>query len=196
MPEKIDNQARDILFNKARTYAHWEPKPVDEALLKEAYDLAKMGPTSANCQPMRIVFVSSEEGKAKLKPCLMEGNVDQTMSAPVTAIICQDMEFYEKLPEFFPHTDARSWFVGKEHYIEETAFRNSSLQGAYFIMAARALGLDCGPMSGFDKAKIDEVFLSGTNWKSNFLINLGYGDASKLHPRSPRPEFDEMCKVV
>ncbi|MDX1975248.1 MAG: malonic semialdehyde reductase [Rickettsiales bacterium] len=191
-----DEKTLDLLFRNARTHSDWLDKPVDDALLKQAYDLAKMGPTSANCQPMRIVFVKSKEAKEKLKPALAAGNVDKTMKAPVTAIIAQDMAFYEQLPKLFPHTDARSWFVGNQALIESTAFRNASLQGGYFMLAARAVGLDCGPMSGFDNAKLDAAFFAGTTIKSNFLCNLGYGDASKLHPRSPRPDFSDFCKIV
>ena len=187
--------ALDSLFNNARTYSHWQDRPVEESLLKEIYDLAKMGPTSANCQPMRVVYITSQEAKEKLRPCLMEGNVAQTMSAPVTAIIAMDMEFYEHLPTLYPHTDARSWFVGDTEKIYQTAVQNSSLQGGYFMLAARALGLDCGPMGGFDADATDAAFLSGTSWKSNFLCNLGYGDASRLHPRSPRPDFSQMCRI-
>lgn len=190
------DDALKLLFLDARTHSAWLDKPVDDALLQRAYDIARMGPTSANCSPMRIVFVKSAEAKAKLKPCLAEGNVEKTMTAPVTAIIAQDMEFYEQLPKLFPHTDARSWFAGKPEAIESTAARNSTLQGAYFMIAARAVGLDCGPMSGFDNAKLDEAFFAGTSYKSNFLCNLGYGDASKLHPRSPRLEFGEACKIL
>ncbi len=194
---KLDQAALDQLFLKARTHSSWLDKPVDKALLREIYDLAKMGPTSANCQPMRVVYVVSKEGKEKLKPCLDKGNADKTITAPATAIIAMDMAFYEHLPRLFPHSpDAKSWFAGKEKKIYDTAFRNSSLQGAYFIMAARALGLDCGPMSGFNNDKVDEAFFAGTAIKSNFLCNLAYGDASKLHPRSPRFEFDEACKIV
>lgn len=192
----LDKTALDIIFNEARTHSAWLDKPVDEALLKKVYNLAKMGPTSANNCPMRIVFVKSKEAKERLKPLLDTGNVDKTMQAPVTAIIGYDMEFYEKLPKLFPHTDARSWYVGKPQMIADHAFRNGSLQGAYLIIAARSLGLDCGPMSGFNNAKVDAAFFAGTPIKSNFLCNLGYGDASKLHPRSPRLEFDEVCKVV
>lgn len=192
----LNEDGLKLLFTEARTHSFWLDKPVDDALLHRAYDLAKMGPTSANCQPMRIVFVKSAEAKEKLKPALAEGNADKTMKAPVTAIIAQDMAFYDKLPQLFPHTDARSWFAGNEALIASTASRNAVLQGGYFILAARAVGLDCGPMSGFDNANVDEAFFKGTTVKSNFLINLGYGDASKLHPRSPRPSFDEMCKVV
>jgi len=154
-----------------------------------------MGPTSSNCLPLRVVFVTSKSAKEKLKSCLAAGNVEKTMSAPVTAIFGMDMEFYEKLPVLFPHTDARSWFVGNGTLIADTAFRNSSLQAAYFILAARAAGLDCGPMSGFDNGKVDAAFFLGTSVKSNFICNLGYGDASKLYPRGPRLGFDEACRV-
>jgi nitroreductase len=156
----------------------------------------KFGPTSANCCPARLVFVRSPAGKEKLLPCLAEGNVEKTKAAPVTAIIAHDLEFYEKLPGLFPHAPARSWFAGNASLIESTAFRNGTLQGAYFIIAARALGLDCGPMSGFDNARVDAAFFQGTSWKSNFICNLGHGDASKLHPRSPRLAFDEACKIL
>ena len=186
----------ETLFLKARTHYFWLDKPVDDALLYQAYDLAKMGPTSANGCPMRIVFVKSAEAKAKLKPCLMQANVDKTVTAPVTAIIGYDLEFYNQLPHLFPHADARSWFVGNLPFTEETAFRNSSLQGAYFILAARAVGLDCGPMSGFNRQAVDAAFFANTPIRSNFLCNLGYGDASKLYPRAPRFTFDEVCKVV
>lgn len=191
----LDDKSLDILFRNARTHSAWLDKPVPNDLLKQVYDLAKMGATSANCSPMRVVFVASKSAKEKLKPALAEGNVVKTMAAPVTAIIGHDLEFYEKLPFLFPHADARSWFVGNKPLIESTAFRSSSLQGAYLMLAARALGLDCGPMSGFDNAKMDEIFFAGTNIKSNFICNLGYGDASKLYPRSPRLAFDDVCKI-
>jgi 3-hydroxypropanoate dehydrogenase len=191
-----DTTLLDAMFNEARTHSAWQEKEVDPALLTQAYDLAKMAPTSANCSPLRVVFVASAEAKEKLKPCLAEGNVEKTMTAPVTAILAQDMAFYEKLPELFPHTDAKSWFVGKDDYIKDTAFRNSTLQAGYFILAARAVGLDCGPMSGFDAAVCDKAFFEGTQWKANFLCNLGYGDASKLHGRSPRLDFGTACKVI
>jgi 3-hydroxypropanoate dehydrogenase len=196
MANPISTDAQNTLFNDARTYNYWQDKPIAEATLKQLYDLTKMAPSSANCQPMRVVFVQSPEAKEKLKPALMEGNVEKTMSAPVCAIIGMDMEFYEHLPKLFPHTDARSWFVGNEQMIYDTAFRNSSMQGGYFILAARALGLDCGPMSGFDAARVDETFFAGTTIKSNFLCNLGYGDDKDMHPRSPRPDFDDFCKIV
>ena len=187
----------DLIFRKARTHSAWLDKPVDDALLRQVYDLAKLGPTSANMSPMRIVFVKSREAKERLKPALDAGNVNKTMAAPVTAIIGMDIRFYEKLPQLFPHADAKAWFKDlPENVLEYIALRNGSLQGAYFILAARALGLDCGPMSGFDNAKVDAAFFAGTTVKSNFLCNLGYGDASKLHPRSPRLTFEEACKVV
>lgn len=191
-----DPQSLDVMFNNARTYNHWQSRPVAEETLRKLYDLTKMAPTSANCQPMRVVFVQSDEAKAKLKPALAEGNVEKTMSAPVCAIIGMDMEFYEHMPKLFPHTDARSWFAGNDELIEKTAFRNSSMQGGYFILAARAVGLDCGPMSGFDNAKVDELFFAGTQIKSNFLCNLGYGDDKDMFPRSPRPDFGDFCKIV
>lgn len=186
----------DLLFLKGRTHSVWLDKPIDDDLLRKAYDLAKMGPTSANCCPMRLIFVKSKEAKEKLKPFLAQGNVDKTMAAPVTAIIGYDLEFYNQLPQLFTHADARSWFVGNETLIQETAFRNGSLQGAYFILAARAVGLDCGPMSGFDSAGVDKAFFNGTSVRSNFLCNLGYGDPEKLYPRGPRLTFDEVCKIL
>lgn len=186
----------ETLFTEARTHSYWQEKPVDHALVEKAYDLTKMAPTSANCSPMRLVIVASEEGKVKLKPCLAEGNVEKTMNAPMTAIIADDMAFYEHLPKLFPHTDAKSWFEGNDAKIEETAFRNSTLQAAYFIIALRAQGLDCGPMSGFDQAKCDEAFFKDSTYRSNFLINIGYGDASKLHPRSPRFAFEDVADIV
>ena len=155
-----------------------------------------MGPTSANCSPARFVFVRSAQAKAKLREALDEGNIAQTMAAPVTVIVGSDQGFYEKLPQLFPHTDARSWFAGKPAVIESTAMRNSSLQGAYLILAARALGLDCGPMSGFDAAKVDAAFFAGTAVKANFLVNLGHGDPASLFPRSPRLDFDEACRIL
>ena len=191
----LDAAAADLLFREARTHSYWTDRPVAEETLIAAYDLAKFGATSANCSPMRIVFVQSPEAKEKLKPALAAGNVDKTMSAPVCAIIAHDLEFYEQLPKLFPHTDARAWFVGNDALIETTAFRNGSLQAAYFMIAARAQGLDCGPMSGFDKAKVDDLFFPGATWRSNFLCNLGYGDASKLHARSPRMPFEDACRI-
>lgn len=192
----LDKNALDTLFLEARTHNGWTEDPVDDDTLKQIWDLTRMAPTSANCSPARIVFVKSDTAKQLLKPCLMEGNIEKTMSAPVTAIIGQDMTFYEKLPELFPHTDARSWFVGNDDLIAETAFRNATLQGAYLIMAARSLGLDCGPMSGFDKDKVDETFFPGTEVKSNFLCNIGHGTDKDLFPRAPRFEFDDACRIA
>lgn len=196
MSEHLDQGALDQLFLQARTYSKFLDKPVPQELLRQLVDILKMGPTSGNSQPGRFVFVTSPEGKALLKPHLSEGNRDKTMAAPVCVIIAQDLEFYERLPYLFPHTDARSWFVGKPEHIATTAFRNSSLQGAYLILAARALGLDCGPMSGFDNAGVDKAFFDGTPLKSNFLCNLGYGDHPALRPRSPRPTFDDLARFA
>ncbi len=193
----LDNESLDIIFRKARTHSVWLDKPVDDALLKQVYDLARMGPTSANMCPLRIVFVKSREAKERLKPALDAGNVAKTMAAPVTAILGMDIHFYEQLPKLFPHVDARAWFKDlPDSALESIALRNSSLQGAYFMLAARALGLDCGPMSGFNNARVDAEFFAGTTVKSNFLCNLGYGDSSKLHPRSPRLDFEEACKIL
>ncbi|HEX7934539.1 MAG TPA: malonic semialdehyde reductase [Paraburkholderia sp.] len=192
----LSDDALDQLFREARTHVAWQPKSVGDALLQQLVELTLLGPTSANSSPGRFVFVKSPAAKEKLRPALSAGNVDKTMAAPVTAIVAMDMAFYEHLPMLFPHADARSWFVGNDRAIADTAFRNSTLQGGYLILAARALGLDAGPMSGFDAAKIDEAFFAGTTIKSNFLVNLGYGDASKLHPRSPRFSFDEAASIM
>jgi 3-hydroxypropanoate dehydrogenase len=191
----VDQMALDALFLAAHTATKWQDRPVGDEVLQRAWDIARMGPTSANCQPMRIAFVRSAEAKQRLKPALAPGNVDKTMAAPVTAIIGHDMEFYETLPRSFPQADARSWFVGNPALIESTAFRNGTLQGGYFIIACRAVGLDCGPMSGFDNAKVDEAFFPGGRVRSNFLINLGYGDPAGFYPRNPRLEFAEACTV-
>jgi len=191
----LPDAALDQLFRDARTHNGWQDKPITDAQLHALYDLWKMAPTSANCSPARIVFVRSPEAKAKLAPALSPNNLDKTMSAPVVAIIGMDMEFYEKLPKLFPHADARAWFAGNPAMIEDGAFRNASLQGAYLIMAARALGIDTGPMSGIDKAKIDAAFFAGTPVKTNFVCNLGYGDPAKLFGRSPRLDFDEACRI-
>ncbi|MBV8665554.1 MAG: malonic semialdehyde reductase [Burkholderiaceae bacterium] len=192
----LDNAALDTLFNQARTHNGWLDKPVSETQLRQIYDLMKWGPTSANCSPARLVFVQSAAEKEKLLACMGAGNLEKTKAAPVTAIIAMDMAFYEKLPHLFPHADARSWFVGNQPLIEATAFRNSSLQGGYFMLAARAVGLDCGPMSGFDAEKLNAAFFAGTTIKANFVCNLGYGDPAKLFGRSPRLAFDEACKIV
>jgi len=194
---EVSSECLDAIYRNARTHNVWLEKPVEDSLLRQVYDLARLGPTSANMSPMRIVFVRSREAKERLKPALSEGNVEKTMKAPVTAIIGMDIHFYEKLPMLFPHADAKAWFKDlPESDLEYAALRNSSLQGAYFMLAARALGLDCSPMSGFDNAKVDAAFFAGTTVKSNFLCNLGHGDASKLFPRSPRLSFEEACKVV
>jgi 3-hydroxypropanoate dehydrogenase len=195
-PNRLDDNALDRIFRQARTHNVWRDRPVSDELLRQAVDLAKMGPTSANCSPMRIVFVRSKEAKERLRPTLAPGNIDKTMAAPVTAIIGYDLEFYELLPKLFPHADMRKAFVGKPDFIKDSAFRNSSLQGAYFILALRSLGLDTGPMSGFDNAKVDAAFFSGTSVKSNFLINIGHGDPAKLFPRSPRLSFEEIARIV
>jgi 3-hydroxypropanoate dehydrogenase len=194
---KLNDESLDLIFREARTHSVWLDKPVDDALLSQIYDIAKMGPTSANMCPMRIVFVKSKAAKEKLKPALAPGNVDKTMTAPVTAIIGMEIRFYEELPKLFPHADAKAWFKDlPENVLEIMALRNSSLEGAYFMLAARSLGLDCGPMSGFDNAKVDAAFFSGKSIKSNFLCNLGHGDGTKLYPRSPRLDFAEACQIV
>jgi 3-hydroxypropanoate dehydrogenase len=196
LTERIKDTCLDQVFRGARTHNAWLDKDVPDALLHEIVDLAKLGPTSANSSPARFLFVKSKAAKEKLKPHLSEGNREKTMKAPVCAIIGYDLDFYEHLPKLFPHTDARSWFAGKDAKILDTAFRNGTLQGAYLIVAARALGLDCGPMSGFDNKGVDRDFFAGTNIKSNFLCSLGYGDESALFPRSPRFTFDEMARII
>jgi 3-hydroxypropanoate dehydrogenase len=192
----ISQEALDQLFHEARTHSAWLPEPVPVELLRKAYELARLGPTSANASPARFVFVTTPGAKELLKPALAPLNVEKTMAAPVTVIIAWDTEFHEHLPRLFPHADMRSYFVGNKPLIDETAFRNSSLQAAYFILAARALGLDCGPMSGFDAAKLNAAFFPDGKWKVNLLCNLGYGDASKLHPRNPRLNFEEATVIL
>src|ERR1039458_1239771 len=193
---RISSDSLDRIFREARTHNAWLPKRVPIEALREAYDLARMDPTSANSTPARFVFLESAAAKARLVPALAPLNVEKTKAAPVTAIVVWDTEFYEQLPKLFPHADMRSVFAGNQAMAEETAFRSSSLQGGYFILAARAVGLDCGPMSGFDKAKVNAEFFPDGKWKVNFLCNLGYGDRSKLFPRNPRLEFDEACRVL
>ncbi len=194
---RLGDTALDLLFREARTHNVWLPTPVPEATLHSLWDVMKFGPTSANCSPLRIVFVQSAAAKEKLAACMSENNQAKTLAAPVTAILAMDLEFYEKLPRLFPHNQAaRSWFVGRPDHIRETAMRNSSLQGAYFIIAARSLGLDCGPMSGFDAAMVNAAFLADTRWVVNFVCSLGHGDGTGLFPRSPRLEFDEACRFV
>jgi 3-hydroxypropanoate dehydrogenase len=196
LTDKLPDASLDQLFRNARTRSSWRDEDVPDQLLHEVVDLLKPGPTSGNCSPARFLFVKSREAKERLEPFLSEGNRDKTMKAPVCAIIGYDLDFYEYLPKLFPHTNAKSWFEGKPKKIQDTAFRNGSLQGAYLILAARALGLDCGPMSGFDNDGVDQEFFAGTNVKSNFLCNLGYGDDAKLRPRSPRFAFDEMARIL
>ncbi len=192
----LDDNALDVIFRAARTHRSWRDQPVSDETLKALYELARWGPTSANCSPMRIVFVKSDQAKAQLRPCLLEGNVEQTMAAPATAIIAHDMRFYDRLPELYPEADARSWFVGDDAVVRSTAFRNGSLQGAYLMIAARALGLDCGPMSGFDNAMVDRTFFLDGQFESNFLCNLGYGNPDDLSPRGPRLTFDKVCDIA
>jgi 3-hydroxypropanoate dehydrogenase len=189
----IDSACLDAIFRDARTHNAWDGRDVTDAELRQVFDLMKLGPTSANSSPARFVFVRSAEAREKLRPALSAGNLDKTMSAPVVAIVAYDPKFYDHLPRLFPHADAKSWFAGNAALAEETAFRNSTLQGAYFIIAARAAGIDCGPMSGFDRGKVDAAFFADNGWKSNFLINLGHGKAEALFPRSPRFEFDEVA---
>lgn len=210
MIQRLSEEGLDLLFRNARTHNAWKDIPVSDDTLRQIYELMKWGPTSANCSPARIVFLRSPEAKQRLLPALSPGNVDKTMTAPVTAIIAYDGRFYEQLPKLFPHADARSWFADTPELAEVTARRNSSLQGAYFMLAARALGLDCGPMSGFDQAKVDHEFFPATQTdgafqqehfpdshiKTNFLCNIGYGDPEKLFPRSPRLDFDEACQLL
>ena len=211
MSTTLNAEGLDLLFREARTHNAWLNKPVSDDTLRQLYELMKWGPTSANCCPARILFLRTPEAKQRLLPALAPGNVEKTMSAPVTAIIAYDGRFYEHLPKLFPHADARSWFVNTPELAEVTARRNSSLQGAYLMLAARCLGLDCGPMSGFDHAKIDHEFFPlgpaaqddfqqeyfpDSHIKTNFLCNLGYGDSAKLLPRSPRLDFDEACKLL
>ena len=192
----IDQAAIDTVFLKARTQNKWKDEPVTEDQLRQIYDILKFGSTSANCSPARFVFVTSKEGKEKLAPALSSGNLEKTMAAPVCVIVGTDMEFYEKLPQLFPHADARSWFTSSPALAEETAFRNGTLQGAYLTVAAKMVGLDVGSMSGFDKAKVDEAFFAGTKIKSNWLVNIGHGDPSGVFGRLPRLSFEEACSFA
>jgi 3-hydroxypropanoate dehydrogenase len=197
MSQPLGNDALDQLFRNARTFNGYTDQPVSDAQLNAIWDLMKMGPTSANCLPARLVWCTSDNAKAKLAECAGGTNPDKIRAAPVSVIIGMDLEFYEQLPELFPHTDARSWFVGNDKLIADTAFRNSSLQGAYFIMAARALGLDTGPMSGFDAAKVEAAFFADQpTVRANFISTLGYGDPSTIFDRSPRPGFDRFNHIV
>jgi 3-hydroxypropanoate dehydrogenase len=192
----LDTTALDAVFREARTHFKWTDAPVTDDDIRGIYDLMKYAPTSANCSPARFVIVRTQYGRDKLKPALSAGNLEKTMTAPATVIVAYDPRFYNELPRLFPHADAKAWFSGNADLAEETAFRNSTLQGAYFILAARSLGIDAGAMSGFDKAKVDEAFLADRGWKANFVINLGHGDASALFPRAPRLSFDEACVLT
>ena len=196
MSEPLNDAALDQLFREARSYNGYLDTPVTQKQLEQIWDVMKFGPTSANCLPARIIWCISDAAKQKLAALCMPANADKILQAPVTAIIGMDLEFYENLPELFPHTDARSWFVGNDALIEKTAFRNSSLQGAYFILAARALGLDTGAMPGFNNAAVDEAFFAGTKVQSNFICTLGYGDKASIFERSPRPAFDRFNSVI
>lgn len=192
---QLDDAALDLIFREARTHNAFSGE-VTEADVRAIYELVKMGPTTANSQPARFVFLRAPESRERLRPALSSGNLDKTLAAPCVVIVAYDTEFYEFLPKTFPHTDARSWFAGKPAHIETTAFRNGSLQGAYLIIAARALGFDTGPMSGFDNAKVDAEFFPDGKWRSNFLCNLGRGDPSRIFGRSPRLAFEEACRVL
>ena len=192
----IGDQGLDLLFRTARTQNSWTPESVSEALIREVYEVAKMGPTSANCSPARFLFVTSREAKEKLRPAISSGNLEKTMAAPVTVIVGTDSKFYDLLPELFPHTDARPWFTSSPDFAWETAFRNASLQGAYLMIAARSLGLDIGPMSGFDQKKVNEAFWPDGQVKANFLCNIGYGDDQKLFGRLPRLAFETACRIL
>ena len=197
MPEALTPAALDQLFIAARTQNKWQDKPVTDEQLRALYDTLKWGPTSANSSPARFIFVRTPEGKAKLKPALSAGNLEKTMNAPVTVIVAHDPKFYDELPRLFPHNqDAKNWFSGNYSLAEQTAFRNGTLQGAYLMVAARAIGLDCGAMSGFDAIKVEEAFTADTGWKVNFLVNLGYGDPAGVFARSPRLSFEEAARLA
>lgn len=192
----LDAASLDRVFREARTFSKWSAKQVSDEDLRALYDLLKMGPTSANCSPARFAFLRNPWSKDRLKPALSAGNLEKTMAAPVTVIVAHDPHFYDNLPRLFPHADAKVWFTSNPGLAEQTAFRNGSLQGAYLIMAARSLGIDAGPMSGFDNDKVDQEFFSDRGWKSNFLINLGYGEPGTTHDRLPRLSFDEACLLL
>ena len=192
----LDDPALDALFRTARTKYRWTDQPVSDDELRSLYDLLKFGPTSANSSPARFVFIRDKESKDRLKRALSPGNVEKVMAAPVTVIVAYDPFFYDHLPRLFPHADAKSWFSGNPDLADETGFRNGTLQGAYLIMAARAMGLDCGPMSGFDKSKVDQLFLTDHGWKSNFLISLGHGEPEDEHERAPRLDFGDACLLL
>jgi len=194
--QSLEQSALSQLFIDARTHNSWQDKPVTDEQIKDLYELLKFAPTSVNCNPARFLFIKSPQAKERLLACVTPGNLEKTRAAPVTAIIGMDLDFYEQLPKLFPHVDAKSWFVGKDAYIESTAFRNSALQGAYLTMAVRALGLDCGAMSGFDAEKVNAEFFPDGRVKVNFLLNIGYGNSASLMPRQPRPSFAEVCRIL
>ena len=194
--QSLEQSALSQLFIDARTHNSWQDKPVTDEQIKDLYELLKFAPTSVNCNPARFLFIKSPQAKERLLACVTPGNLEKTRAAPVTAIIGMDLDFYEQLPKLFPHVDAKSWFVGKDAYIESTAFRNSALQGAYLTMAVRALGLDCGAMSGFDAEKVNAEFFPDGRVKVNFLLNIGYGNSASLMPRQPRPSFTEVCRIL
>ncbi|GEA08361.1 putative NADH dehydrogenase/NAD(P)H nitroreductase [Alteromonas sp. KUL42] len=196
MTTPLHDTALAQLFTDAHTHTSWLEKSIPQELLTQLYDLVKVGSTSANCSPARFVFITSEEAKEKLKPCLSSGNVEQTMTAPCTVIVAYDEEFYEQLPTLFPYADAKSWFTSSPEAALETAMRNSSLQGAYLISAARALGLDAGAMSGFNPTLLNETFFADSTWRVNFLLNIGYGDGEKVHKRLPRLSFEQACQII
>ena len=194
--QSLEQSALSQLFIDARTHNSWQDKPVTDEQIKDLYELLKFAPTSVNCNPARFLFIKSPQAKERLLACVTPGNLEKTRAAPVTAIVGMDLDFYEQLPKLFPHVDAKSWFVGKDAYIESTAFRNSALQGAYLTMAVRALGLDCGAMSGFDADKVNAEFFPDGRVKVNFLLNIGYGNSASLMPRQPRPSFAEVCRIL
>lgn len=196
MSHTLDQAGAELLFTQARTHNAWLDRPVDPALLHRIHDLLKWGPTSANCSPLRVLFLTSAEAKEKLRPALSQGNLAKTMTAPVVAVLAYDNQFYDHLPRLFPHTDARSWFTGDPAVAAATAFRNGTLQAGYFILAARAVGLDCGPMSGFDAGQVNASFFPDGRYQVNFLCNLGYGDPAGLHPRGPRFDFADVCQIL
>lgn len=195
MTYTISDAGLDLLFREARTHNGWTDQKVSETHIRAIYELLKFGPTSANCSPARFVFIASDAGREKLKPCLDEGNIEKTMSAPLTVVIGNDLNFPEHLPTLFPHADAKSWFIGNDPLIREAAMRNGTLQGAYLMMAARSLGFNCGPMSGFDAEKVEAAFFPGTNIKANFLCNIGHGTQKDMFPRLPKLDFDEACRL-
>lgn len=192
----LDQTCLDSLFRTARTPSAWSEAPVSDETLHALYDMVKLAPTSGNCSPGRFVFLASRDSRERLRPALSAGNVERTMSAAVTVIVAQDPLFFENLPRLYPSEEARSWFAADHGLAEETAFRNATLQGGYLILAARALGLDVAPMSGFDNQMVDDIFLAGSGWRSNFLVNLGYGTGVQAQPRAPRLTFDEACMLL